>query len=340
VAARYESGEKFIRVFQLYTRLNDTEAGLTTRQLATELEIGVRSVQRYIATLRDSVGVDIEERDGRFRVGEGSKLPAMQPDRYQATLLLVALRLLHQLRTEHDPALVGALAQLSRALRIPLVSRYLERTLENAEARPINEERRQIERAIIDAFVLSRAVEVTYTDGAGRQSRRVLRPYFLEPAAEGKHIYVFAHDENSNTVRPFRLDRIVDARLLTQVFQVPHDFDIDEVIRGSWIVWQAETPDDVVLRFSPEARRFISETRWHPTAQISGLPDGSTTVRMRVASEVEMRPWVLRWGPLVEVLEPESLRRYIADAMRRGAALYEPSPIPKAHQTANTEDSQ
>jgi predicted DNA-binding transcriptional regulator YafY len=322
VAARYESGEKFIRVFQLYTRLNDTENGLTTRQLASELEVTPRTVQRYIATLRDSVGVDIDERDGRFRVGEGSRLPAMQLDRYQATLLLVALRLLHQLRSEHDPALVGALAQLSRALHVPLVARYLARTLESAEALPVNDERRQVERAVIDAFVQSRAVDVGYADSAGKESRRVLQPYFLEPSAEGRHIYVFAHDENSGAVRPFRLDRIVKARLLAQSFRVPDDFDIDDVIRGSWGVWQAETPDDVVLRFSPEARRFVNETHWHPTAKITELPDGGTNVRMRVASEVEMRPWVLRWGALVEVIGPPSLRRYISDMMRRGAALY------------------
>lgn len=323
MVARYESGEKFIRVVQLLTKLSDTEAGLTTRQLAEQLEVQPRSVQRYIATLRDSVGMDIEERDGRYRVGEGSRLPPLQLDRYQATLLLVALRLLHQLRTEHDPALVGALAQLSRALRIPLVSRYLERTLQHAEARPINPERRQVERSVIDAFVLSRAVEVTYVDGVGNESKRVLRPYFLEPAGEGRNIYVFAHDENSGSVRPFRLDRIRSARLLAEAFEVPDDFDIDAVIRGSWGIWQADTQDDVFLRFAPVARRFVAETRWHPSAKIKELPDGCTEVHMKVASEVEMRPWVLRWGPLVEVLEPPSLRAYIGDAMRRGAALYE-----------------
>jgi len=323
VAPRYESGEKFIRVFQLYTRLNDTESGLTTRQLADQLEVGQRTIQRYIATLRDSVGVDIEEREGRFRVGQGSRLPAMQLDRYQATLLLVALRLLHQLRRERDPALVGALAQLSRALRVPLVSRYLARTLESAEALPANDERRQVERAVIDGFVESRAVDVAYRDGSGRESRRVLRPYFLEPSSEGQHIYVFAHDDRSGDVRPFRLDRIVQARLLTETFRVPDGFDIDDVVSGSWTVWQAESADDVSLRFAPEARRFLAETRWHPSARVTEQPDGRTTVRMRVASEVEMRPWVLRWGPMVEVLEPESLRAFVSDALRRAAALYD-----------------
>ena len=325
----YEPGEKFLRVIQLFTRLCETESGVTTKQLADELEVNQRTVQRYVATLRDSAGIDIDEADGRLRIGAGSRLPPMQLDRYQATLLLIALRLLHQLRPEQDPALVGSLAQLSGALRVPLVARYLERTLRAVESRPLNVERRQVERTVIDGFVDSRAIEVQYVDSAGRESRRVLRPYFLEPAAEGRHIYVFAHDAQSGEVRPFRLDRIGAARPLPQTFQVPDDFDIDSIVSTSWGVWQSETPDHVILRFTAEAARWVREARWLPSAVVTALPDGGTEVRLDVASEVEMRPWVLRWGPLVEVIEPQPLRDYVADAVRRAAELYAAQPAAK-----------
>jgi predicted DNA-binding transcriptional regulator YafY len=323
VPAAYESGEKFIRVMQLFTRLSETKSGLTTKQLAEDLEVTPRTVQRYVATLRDSAGIDIEDVGGKLRIGEGTRLPPLQLDRYQATQLLIALRLLHQLRTEQDPALVGALAQLSRALRVQLVSRYLERTLEHAENRPLNRERLAMEHTVIDAWVESRSLQVDYVDSTGRESRRVLQPYFLEPAAEGRHLYVFALDSTSQEVRPFRLDRIVRAHVLPDTFHVPDDFDIDTVISSSWGVWQSETPDDVLLVFGAEAGRWVLESRWHPSARITELPDGRIEVRLRVASEQEMRAWVLRWGPLVEVLQPRSLRTYVADAHRRAAAMYD-----------------
>jgi len=41
---------------------------------------------------------------------------------------------------------------------------------------------------------------------------------------------------------------------------------------------------------------------------------------------VEMRPWLMRWGPNVEVLEPASLRKHIAEAHTAAAALYASSP--------------
>lgn len=318
----YEAGEKFIRVVQLLTRLSETKSGVTTKQLADELEVTTRTVQRYVATLRDSAGIDIEEQAGRLRVGEGTRLPALQLDRYQATQLLIALRLLHQLRTHQDPALVGALAQLSRALRVPLVARYLESTLAEVEKRPLNRTRVDLERVVIDAWVESRELEVDYVASGGNRSRRVLQPYFLEPAPEGRHVYVFAHDSSSGEVRPFRLDRIAAARLLATTFQVPDDFDIDSLVSASWGVWQADSTEDVVLVFDVEAARWVRETRWHPSAVITELADGSIQVRLQVAAEQEMRPWVLRWGALVEVVQPTSLRAYVADSHRRAAELY------------------
>ncbi len=320
---RYESGEKFLRVIQLFQRLSDTQAGLTTRQLADQLEVTTRTVQRYISTLRDSAGIDIEEVDGRFRIGSRSRLPAMQLDHYQATELLLAVRAMQQMRSEQEPALVGALAQLARALSVPVVTRYLQGLIAASERRPAGGARHLIERTIVDGFVRRQCVEVTYRDAEGRETQRVLRPYFLEPRAESRTLYIFAHDELSDEVRPFRIDRVQEARLLPTSFAVPDDFDIDAVVSGSWGIWQAPGQDDVVLRFDRAIRERAREALRHRGAQVIELADGGIEAGMTVASEVEMRSWVLGWGGSVEVVAPPSLREHIAATLRQGADRYE-----------------
>ncbi|MEO8898366.1 MAG: transcriptional regulator [Candidatus Dormibacter sp.] len=322
MSQRYESGEKFLRVIQLFQRLSDTQTGLTTRQLADQLEVTTRTVQRYLSTLRDSAGIDIEEVDGRFRIGSRSRLPAMQLDHYQATELLLAVRAMQQMRSEQEPALIGALAQLARALSVPVVTRYLQGLIAAAERRPAGGERHQVERVVVDGFVLRRCVEVTYRDAEGRQTRRVLRPYFLEPRAESRTLYIFAHDDLSNEVRPFRIDRVQVARLLTDSFAVPDDFDIDAVVSGSWGIWQAPGQDDVHLRFDRAIAERAREALGHRVAEVSERDDGDIDVHIRVASEVEMRAWVLGWGGSVEVIAPLSLRQHIAATLRLGAARY------------------
>ena len=318
----YEKGEKQLRVIRLFARLCETEVGLTTRQLADELEVNPRTIQRYVVTLRDSAGIDIEEVHGRLRIGERSRLPPLQLDHYQATLLLVAVRLLQQLQPENDPALVGALAHLSRALRVPTVSEYLRRTLAAAERRPQAPERLVIERAVIDGFVTHREVEVRYVDARGTETKRDLRPYFIQPTAEGRHIYVFAHDSVSREVRSFRLDRIRSARLLMTSFTVPDDFDIDAALRASWAIWQGPGGDHVVLRFVPAARQWVDERQWPAGTRRTDLPGGGVEIQLDVASEVEMRPWLMGWGAHVEALEPPSLRRHLAETHAAAAALY------------------
>jgi predicted DNA-binding transcriptional regulator YafY len=322
----YEKGEKELRVIKLFTRLSETEMGLTTRQLADELEVNPRTVQRYVATLRDNAGIDIEEKAGRWRMGQRSRLPPLQLDHYQATLLLVAVRLLQQLRPEQDPALVGALAHLARALAVPLVSEYLRRTLAATERRKPAPERLAVERAVIDGFVMHREIEVQYVDGKGNESRRDLRPYFIEPASASQHIYVFARDSTSREVRSFRLDRIRTARMLPTTFEVPTDFDIDDALGAAWSIWQGAGGDRVVLRFPESARQWVDETPWPTRAQRSNVGGGGIEVRLDVASEVEMRPWLLRWGANVEVLEPASLRAHMAETLAAAAALYASNP--------------
>ena len=322
VAARYESGEKFLRVIQLFQRLSDTEAGLTTKQLADALEVTTRSVQRYIATLRDSAGIDIDEVDGRWRIGRGSRLPAMQLDHFQATELLLAVRAMHQMRAEHDPALVGALAQLARALNVPVVTRYLEGMIAAAEQRPQNHDRRHVERALMEAFVRRRALEIDYRDAEGKPSRRVIHPYFLEPRAQSHTIYTVAWDEASRQVRAFRLERIARAHLLPSTFTVPDDFDIDAVLSSAWGIWLGGEEEEVVLRFDPAVQDRVHEAVIHPQAQLHDLPDGGVEMRVRVTSAVEMRSWVLGWGANVEVLQPDSLREHIARTAREMTARY------------------
>ena len=66
----------------------------------------------------------------------------------------------------------------------------------------------------------------------------------------------------------------------------------------------------------------MRQSFWHPSAQLTDLEDGGVELRLTVASEVEMRPWVLGWGAQVEVLAPPSLRDHVAGSMANGARLY------------------
>jgi predicted DNA-binding transcriptional regulator YafY len=322
----YERGEKFVRVLELFDALQRTSQGKTTHELADALGVEVRTVQRYIAQMQQA-GLDLERDEyNRYRVGEGSRLPPTQFTPQEGVAVLIALRLLQQLRTTRDPALIGAVGRLAQAMRISSITAYLGTMLEAAETLPEADRREHVESVIVECFVGRLPCEIEYENVNGEVSRRVIRTYFLEPRPESRTIYVFALDAKSSSIRPFRMDRIRAAHAVKVegTYAVPDDFDITQATRSSWGVWQpGDELEDVVLRFQPSIAGRVRQTMWHPSAVLTDLPGGGVELRLRVASEVEMRPWVLGWGSLVEVLEPLSLREHVAQSMREGAHVYD-----------------
>ena len=323
----YERGDKFIRLITLFDLLQTTHQGRTAQEIADELGVDKRTAPRYIKQVGDA-GLDIKRDDhNRYRVGAASRLPVMQFTKPEGVAVLTALRLLQQMRSSRDSALIGALGRLAQAIQIETVTSYLGQMVEAAAALPDGGERSQIENVVTQCFVNRIPCEIEYEDFAGKVTRRLIRTYFLEPRADTRTIYAYALDDAAKAMRWFRVDRIRAARevRIVGVYEVPEDFDISEVTRSSWGIWQAGEGaiDDVVLRFSPAAAPRARESAWHSSTVLTELRDGGVEMRLSVASELEMRSWVLGWGAQVEVVEPASLREYVAQTMRDGVQMYD-----------------
>ena len=322
----YERGDRFVRLIQVLDALMRSKHGKTTRELADELDTQVRYVQRDIKHL-ERAGMHIE-RDTQHRVsiGDRSKLPPLQFTKPEAVSVLVALRLLQQMRLRRDDALVGAVGRLAGALQLETVTSYLGTMLGALDEMPEPGVREHIEAVIAQCFADRIPCEIEYENSQGERSTRVIRTYFLEPRPESRTIYAYALDDKSKQMRMFRVDRIHalrDVRIAGQ-YAIPDDFDITDATRSSWGIWQAgHDLEEVVLRFSADVAPRVRLTLWHHSAELSELPDGGCELRLRVASEIEMRPWVLGWGGQVEVVEPHTLRTYVACEMRKGAQMYD-----------------
>jgi predicted DNA-binding transcriptional regulator YafY len=275
-----------------------------------------------------AAGLDIEQDEqNRYRLGEGSRLAPMQFTKPEGVAVLVALRLLQQMRGAADDALIGAVSRIAKAMRLDTVTSYLGTMLAAAESGADTTERERVENVIVQCFADRIPCEIDYENAEGVTSRRAVRTYFLEPRPESRTIYVFGLDDHSKSMRWFRIDRIRAARGLAALgtYAVPHDFDIAAVTRASWGIWQAgDELQKVVLRFRPAIVARVRLSLWHASAELVDLPDGAVELRMLVASEIEMRHWVLGWGSLVEVIEPASLRDHVAASMREGAQMYDP----------------
>ena len=150
------------------------------------------------------------------------------------------------------------------------------------------------------------------------------QPYFLEPDAALRSVYLIGYDEPAEAMRTYKVERIRSATLTQDRYEIPDGFDPDAWLAHSWGIWSSDgTPTvRIRLRFDPSIAHRVREAVWHRSQELVELADGGVELSVAVAGIVEIRPWILSWGDGVEVLEPDELRKSVADAVRRASERY------------------
>jgi len=90
--------------------------------------------------------------------------------------------------------------------------------------------------------------------------------------------------------------------------------------------------------FSTGVARYIRERLWHPTQKFRERPDGRLEMSLRVADTLEVRRWILGYGPEAEVVGPSGLRETLRADAELLAAKLAPArmPLAKAQSSAVT----
>ncbi|GAA1399460.1 hypothetical protein GCM10009639_39240 [Kitasatospora putterlickiae] len=162
---------------------------------------------------------------------------------------------------------------------------------------------------------------------------RVLRPYGLVLKAGVWYLAARPdREDGSAACRVYRVDRLTAAEPLTdRPFERDETFDLAAF-------WDAKAAgfarsllrERVTVRLSPHglARlpHLLEPVAVQEALATAGEPDGHgrVTVRLPVESLDVGYEELLRLGPEAEVLDPPSLRRRLAEAAARAAALYGP----------------
>jgi predicted DNA-binding transcriptional regulator YafY len=124
----------------------------------------------------------------------------------------------------------------------------------------------------------------------------------------------------------FVLDRIRLLHVTDQRFIPPDDFDLDEYMRDSFGVIHTDV-EKGVIKFDPSLERYLKENIWHPSQVFKKDKDGSVVLTMEVGGLVEVMSWVLGFGRQAEVLEPEHLRKAVAEELAVAAEKYADKPV-------------
>ena len=161
-----------------------------------------------------------------------------------------------------------------------------------------------------EAITTSRIVEVRYlSQSTGRHSRQRIEPYGL---LYGNRPFLVGRTDWSDAMRLWRLANMSEAHVTSETFTRDPDFNLEAYARRSFGTFQ-EKPVDVVLRFTPEAKRDASAFLFHPSQTMEENDDGTLTVRFTAGGIDEICWHLVTWGGSVTVEEPALLRQRLAD---------------------------
>ena len=201
---------------------------VTGSELAERLAVDLRTVQRYVARLRD-LNIPVEASPGvggSYRLRPGFRLPPLLLTNEEAFAVSLGLRALRQIGLEaFAPATQGALAKLTRILPVA-IRKGLEALQDvvaferNAWTVPAPAEHLM---TVATAIQGNRQIGFTYLARDRQPTHRVMEPYAVLHTDD--RWYLLGRCLERDAIRTFRLDRVTEPRLRTETFKRPEDFD-------------------------------------------------------------------------------------------------------------------
>lgn len=166
-------------------------------------------------------------------------------------------------------------------------------------------------------------VSLDYKTAKEPKSTRIVEPHFL--FMRNGSWYLHASKAGETVKRTLKFARISNARLTGGKF-TPVWMDPKDSFKYSFGVVPCESKPrkPVVIEFTKESAQRAGETLWHPEQRIEKLPGGGVRLMLPFdePTYLELKPWILSWGPSAKVIGPRELRDKVeADIRKMAGAL-------------------
>jgi predicted DNA-binding transcriptional regulator YafY len=318
------------RLLSILTTLQ-ARGRVTAPELAAACEVSLRTIYRDVDAL-SAAGVPIySERgaEGGYRLLDGYRVRLNGLSPPEAEALFMAALPGEAAALGLDAAMTAAQAKLVAALPVNLRETALRlpaRFHLDAPAWFGEAERPQHLRVIAGALLRQTLLQIRYRSWKAEKRRRVAP---LGLVLKGGAWYLAGRVDDS--VRTYRVARVLDCIVLDESFDRPADFDL-----GAY--WQAAThrleaelhPNRATLRVSPLGLKLLevlsqpyvrTATRVSEEADAAGWRTAIVPVGRSLQHAVAD---LLRLGPEAEVLDPPELREKMAQLIQEMLARYQP----------------
>ncbi len=310
-------------------RLREMER-LYIQRAWSDIELGERFGVSRFTIRRDRLRLEckvpfLKDKAGRWYIDKKRYLSEIRVHLHEAlAIYLASRRASRQVGIAH-PHLASGLEKLAIALHQPMTQQLVQ-SAETLLSQRTDPDKISVMEVITRAWAEQIKVSVVYRAlNADHPKTHLVTPYLIEPSHWSDSVYLIGHSDLVDDELPFNIARIEKATLTSETFQLPTEFDEQDLLRHAWGIWYSKgKPEPVVLKFAAgRATRRLKESVWHPLEDVDDTDDGGCKWTAPIDDWREMLPWIRGWGADCEVLEPEPLRNKIIGEVRRMARLYD-----------------
>lgn len=327
--------DRFDRIYQLHRVLAGRRTPIPLKDLIVELECSEPTVKRTIAAMRDFLDAPIvydRERNGYVYDGAGPSGTWELPGLWFSASELQALLALERLLSTLSPGLLAhelapfrqrieALLQRSEVGTGELYARLRILAMGARDVRPV------LFRTIASAVGTRRRLALTYRNRSRDQvTERTVSPQRLVHYRDNWYLDGWCHLRQG--LRIFALDRIDAVSALDEPADDLSAAELDQHLARSYGIFSGVPRATALLRFSERMARWVADERWHPQQQGQWLTDGRYELTIPYADPTELVRDILRYGPDVAVLRPETLRQLVARSLAEALGQYETDESP------------
>ncbi len=319
---------KVERLYHLHNILSQRRTPISRHDLMDRLECSQATLYRLVAELRDFLGAPLEQdEDNRgFYYDRSYEQPFELPGIWISPAELQALLTARQVLGNVQPGLLeGELQSLQGRITSLLQKKGVDAEegqsrihIQSIAGRAVPE---HLFQDVMAALIGRQQLHISYH---GRRkddtSERDISPQRLTQYRNSWYLDAWCHAAEG--LRSFALERISDQALLEDAAKEIPDKVMAEHFDRAYGIFSGPAVNTAVLKFSPEMSRWVAEEQWHPDQKGSYDNDGAWTLELPFSSARELVMDILRYGPEVEVISPDSLREAVADSARKAAEIY------------------
>ena len=322
--------DRFDRIYQLDKLLQQRRRPVPLKDIQACLECSSATAKRAIEDVRDFLGaplVYVRKQNG-YRYEQGDKNhPYQLPGLWFNSAELQALVVMRYFLRQLDKGLFEAeLGPIQHRLTELLEKAGLKTQDELDRIRILNPAERKANpywfSKVAEAVLQRHRLEVLY-HGRSRddQTERLLSPQRLIHYRDNWYLDAWCHSKRA--LRTFSLDRIQHLRKINLPAREIAPAVLNAYSDASYGIFSGQVEQTATLGFNAKRARWVADETWHPEQKGQMLDDGSYQLEVPYGNPTELIMDILKYGPDVEVVAPESLREQVANALREALKKYE-----------------